>query len=397
MDIDRQHLESDRKRLFQCLLNLLSNAAKFTENGEIALRVLSRIVNGQAMIEFQVRDTGIGLTPEQLDKVFEPFEQADGTLTREREGTGLGLTITRRIVQMMGGDISAVSTLGEGSTFTLSVPAELAQEHDEGLIRSGEPVPVIAASGVASVDADGGGPLAVVIDDDQDALDIYRRVLERSGYRTRMATDGDAGLAVIRALLPDLVVLDIAMPGMDGWDVMAALKAEPELAEIPVVVASVNDQAERGLALGAVDWLIKPVSAEALTETAARLRRNTGFPRVLVFSDQIDVIEPVSDTLDDMGITCLFFESPDHLPDLQTFGPDVLMIDLNSCFGNPDVLDRLKAQSQWSEMRVVLLAAPADTGHELRPSIDPRLPPEDLLREIEKFVTPARKAVVAAA
>lgn len=397
VDIDLQYLETDRKRLFQCLLNLLSNAAKFTENGEVELTVRTRVIDEHPMIEFSVRDTGIGLTPQQLGKVFEPFEQADGTLTREREGTGLGLTITRRLAQMMEGDITATSAPGIGSTFTISIPIDHGEEHDEGLISNVELTASTIALPTEAPILDGPGPLAVVIDDDPDALDIYRRVLGRSGYRTRAASNGGDGLEMIRDARPDLVLLDIAMPEMDGWSVLTALKAEPELADIPVVVVSVTDNAERGMALGAVDWLIKPVSAEALTATAGRLRRGASDPRVLVFSDQIDVIEPVGDTLDDLGITCLFFESPDNLPDLQTFGPDVLMIDLSSPFGTPDVLDRLKAQSQWSDMQVVLLAGPAEADGHAGARIDPGLPPDDLQREIAKLVVRGRRASVAAA
>lgn len=397
VDIDLQYLETDRKRLFQCLLNLLSNASKFTENGEVELTVQTRVIDELPMIEFSVRDTGIGLTPQQLDKVFEPFEQVDGTLTREREGTGLGLTITRRLAQMMEGDITAISAPGVGSTFTISIPVDHGAEHDEGLVPTVEPKASAVALSTETLMLDGTGPLAVVIDDDPDALDIYRRVLGRSGYQTRAASNGSDGLDMIREARPDLVLLDIAMPEMDGWSVLAALKAEPELIDIPVVVVSVTDNAERGLALGAVDWLIKPVSAEALTETAGRLRRGTSNPRVLVFSDQIDVIEPVGDTLDDLGITCLFFESPDHLPDLQTFGPNVLMIDLSSRFGTPEVLDRLKAQSQWTEMQVVLLAGPAEADGVTGPRIDPALPADDLQREIAKLVGHGQGASVAAA
>ena len=383
------HIESDRKRLFQCLLNLLSNAAKFTENGDVELIVNATEINDREAVSFIVRDSGIGMTEAQLAKAFEPFEQADGTLTREREGTGLGLTITRRLAQMMGGDVSVTSQPGVGSTFVLSVPVS---HENEQLEPAAEPM--AGSTRLASarpVTFDGLGPMAVIIDDDSDALNIYRRVLERSGYRTRTALDGQAGLSEIRQSLPDLVLLDIAMPEMDGWQVLKAMKADAVLSGIPVVVISVTDDADRGFALGAVDWLTKPVSAEALTASAARICRGNAESRVLVFSDQIDVIEPVGDTLDDLGISCLFFESPDNLPDLQTFGPDILMIDLSSRFGQLEVLDRLKAQSNWMDMKIVLLASPSlDTGDTHGPRIDPALPPDDLLREMSKFVRPAR-------
>ena len=395
MQVPGLHIESDRKRLFQCLLNLLSNAAKFTENGEIELIVGRTEIKGRDGISFIVRDSGIGMTQEQLGKVFEPFEQVDGTLTKEREGTGLGLTITRRLVQMMGGDITVTSQPGVGSTFELSVPISLEDMRDDGSLPTllGDMEPDEAAGPLDAV-----GPVALIIDDDADALDIYRRVLERSGYRTRIALNGESGLAEIRAVKPDLVLLDIAMPEMDGWQVLGALKSDPDLMDVPVVIISVTDDAARGLALGAVDWLTKPVSAEALTAAASRVCAGRAEPRVLVFSDQVDVIEPVGDTLDDLGISCLFFESPDHLPDLQTFGPDVLMIDLSSRFGRPEVLERLKSQSNWMEMKVVLLASPGeDAGSGQEPRIDPALPPDDLLREMSKFVRPGRASDAAAA
>ncbi|WP_372624400.1 response regulator [Falsiroseomonas sp.] len=262
-DPDLGTMHSDPVKLRQCLFNLLGNAAKFTERGTIALKGTRE----GDMLVFEVRDTGIGMTPEQLDRLFRRFTQADATTTRRFGGTGLGLAITRAFASMLGGEIGVTSEAGVGSSFTLRLPADLRTaraEADEPAARLGE---------AAAAEPDGPAGLVLVIDDDAATRDLVSRFLRREGFAVRCAADGAEGLAMARELRPVAILLDVMMPRMDGWAVLTALKADPELAETPVVMVTVVQ--ERGLAfsLGAEDYLNKPVRWDRLKRVLDRFRR----------------------------------------------------------------------------------------------------------------------------
>jgi CheY-like chemotaxis protein len=281
-------METDVTKLRQNLFNLLSNAAKFTKEGTIWLDVAREAApepGGVDRLTFSVRDSGIGMTPEQIAKLFQPFTQADESTTRKYGGTGLGLTITQRFCRMMGGDVTVSSVPGEGSTFTLVLPVErptvTAEEEGE------EP----ASGDVVDADSDasgGDGPRlrVLVIDDEPTARDLLQRFLRKEGFRVSTAVDGPEGLRLARALRPDAITLDVLMPGMDGWTVLGALKADAELRDIPVVVISMVDNRELGYSLGAADYLTKPVDHEGLRAILTRYGRAGGArPRVLVVED----------------------------------------------------------------------------------------------------------------
>jgi PAS domain S-box-containing protein len=254
---------SDQVKIRQCLFNLLGNAAKFTEDGTIALTARRE----EDMLVLSVADTGIGMTPEQLEKLFQRFTQADASTTRRFGGTGLGLAITKAFATMLGGDISVESEAGAGSTFTLRIPLDLRlarAEPDDPVARLGE---------MAAAEQDGPAGLVLVIDDDAATRDLVSRFLRREGFAVRCAADGAEGLAMARQLRPVAILLDVMMPRMDGWAVLSALKADPELAETPVVMVTVVQ--ERGLAfsLGAEDYLNKPVRWDRLKRVLDRFRR----------------------------------------------------------------------------------------------------------------------------
>ncbi len=256
-------MHSDPVKLRQCLFNLLGNAAKFTEDGSITLTARR---DGDTL-SFEVRDTGIGMTPEQLERLFQRFAQADASTTRRFGGTGLGLAITKAFATMLGGTIEVTSEAGTGSAFTLRLPADLraarAEPEDEAA-RLGE---------AAAAEHDGPGGLVLVIDDDAATRDLVSRFLRREGFAVCCAPDGAEGLAMARRLRPVAILLDVMMPRMDGWAVLAALKADPDLAEVPVVMVTVVQ--ERGLAfsLGAADYLNKPVRWDRLKRVLDRFRR----------------------------------------------------------------------------------------------------------------------------
>lgn len=250
-------VHADPTRVRQCLYNLLSNAGKFTEGGEVRLDVTREERAGADWVVFRVRDTGIGMTPEQLGRIFVPFEQADLTTTRKYGGTGLGLTITRKLARMMGGDVRVESEAGRGTQFTLELPVQ--------------PVAAPAAAPPpAAPPRPAPGNTVVVVDDDPVVLDILTRYLTGEGYKVVTVDRGEDAVRVCREVRPAAVTLDVMMPEVDGWSVLAALKADPELAGIPVIMLTIVEDRNLGHALGAADYLFKPVDPERLLTTVRR-------------------------------------------------------------------------------------------------------------------------------
>jgi CheY-like chemotaxis protein len=246
---DIGELYTDRTKLKQNLLNLLSNATKFTSSGTVTLTIARDTTMGHSPVTFTVQDTGIGMTPEQVAKLFSPFAQADASTTKRFGGTGLGLAITRHFCEILGGSIRVDSIAGVGSTFTMVLPSHL------------PPVALTADQSVrlADAEADVNSPLVMVVDDDASSRELMAIVLRKEGWRVVEAGSGEVALEMARKFKPSAITLDIMMPHMDGWSVLTALKADPELAGIPVVVVTIA--ADRGFAfsLGANDFMTKPI------------------------------------------------------------------------------------------------------------------------------------------
>jgi PAS domain S-box-containing protein len=284
---DLGSMQADQTRLRQVLLNLLGNAAKFTENGTVTLSVertaaVSKGAKVQgskadqfspallrprspAQIIFRVTDTGIGMTPEQVARLFEPFTQADRSTTRKYGGTGLGLAISRRFCQMMGGDITVESEPGHGATFIVRLPAT-AQPASE-IEPAGEAAPAQPDAGIGdAASVPDHRPLVLVIDDDPVVRDLLHNYLAKEGFRVKTALNGKEGLRLARLERPEAITLDVLMPGdgADGWSTLAALKADPALADIPVIMVTIVDDKNKGLVLGAADYLTKPIDRERL-------------------------------------------------------------------------------------------------------------------------------------
>jgi signal transduction histidine kinase/ActR/RegA family two-component response regulator len=248
---------TDQFKLSQCLLNFLSNAAKFTKDGEVWLSASVETDSaGEGWIDMRVRDTGIGMTEAQLDRVFASFEQAEATTAAQFGGTGLGLAITRRLLRLMGGDAWADSRLGVGTTFTMRIPARLA--------------PASAQSAPMSNAADAEGRLALIIDDDDSGREVAARALSRLGFTVHEAAGGEVGLDLARAVKPHIILLDIRLPDMCGWDVLSALRLGDKAVNAPVIVHSVESDRQRAISLGACELLVKPVSRDILAATALR-------------------------------------------------------------------------------------------------------------------------------
>ena len=294
-------MHSDVTKLRQVLLNLLSNASKFTENGTITLSAMRLPGNGTHdsggdWLVFRVADTGIGMSEEQLSRLFQRFSQADASTTRKFGGTGLGLSISKAFGVMLGGDLSVDSAPDQGSTFTVFLPAVLLTESE----RDGSDAASPDGSG-QDRDASPGGAkdCVLVIDDDPAQRDLMTRFLHREGFAARTASDGYAGLQLARTLRPRAILLDVTMPGLDGWSVLSALKADPTVSEIPVIMVTFVD--ERGLAasLGAADYVMKPVRWESFRQVMERFRQAEG--AVLVVDDDPDTRHHVRAVLERDG------------------------------------------------------------------------------------------------
>jgi two-component system, NtrC family, sensor kinase len=265
-------MRADLTKVRQALFNLLSNACKFTERGTVTLAVRQEARAGGGVIVFDVSDTGIGMTEEQLSRLFQEFSQAEVSTSRRYGGTGLGLALSRRLCRLMGGDVTVTSEPERGSTFTIHLPLEVAEAAPE--------VPTAAADGPA------GGSLVLVIDDDPSVREVMRRFLVKEGFRVATATGGDEGLRLAHDRRPDAITLDVMMPGLDGWAVLAALKGDSATAGIPVVMLTMLDDRSLGYALGATDYLTKPIDRERLVAALAPYRRELP---VLIVDDDPDL------------------------------------------------------------------------------------------------------------
>jgi signal transduction histidine kinase/DNA-binding response OmpR family regulator len=306
------NMTADLTKVRQSLFNLLSNASKFTEQGRITLAA-RRSPEGER-IRFSVSDTGIGMSPEQRGKVFDSFTQADASTTRRYGGTGLGLTITRRFCEMMGGSIDVESQEGSGSTFTIELPLR--------------PTELDAVAPATTEREESDDPYVLVIDDDHDAREMVRRMLEREGLRVVTAPNGEQGLRLARERPPTAVTLDVMMPGKDGWSVLSALKADKELASVPVVMATVSSDSATGFSLGAVDFLTKPLDRKRLRELITRLCRGEG-AEILVVDDEEDARRLVRQQL--AGSGCIVHEAAngrEALERIEASQPDVILLDL---------------------------------------------------------------------
>ena len=349
-------MHSDITRIRQVLLNLLSNAAKFTDTGTITLSAERHPgPDGADWLAFTVADTGIGLTAEQLGKLFQRFQQADASTTRQFGGTGLGLALTKAFAALLGGRVEVSSKPGEGSAFTVHLPAMVpapgAEQHA-----------VEAAHQAAIPPHDS----VLVVDDDQSQLDLMSRFLIREGYTVSTAIDGATGLALARRLRPRAILLDVTMPGLDGWSVLSALKADPELASIPVVM--VTFLAERALAssLGAADYVMKPVDWTRLRHVMERFRADEG--DVLVVDDEADTRQRTRQALEKDGWSVA--EAANGKDALQQIGvnkPRLILLDLNMpVMDGFAFLRELRSRAGCESIPVVVLTAMDLTAEDRR-------------------------------
>ena len=350
---DSGALQADALRLRQILLNLLSNACKFTKAGKVTLKVARLDTDGREWVGFAVSDTGIGMNQEQIGRLFQEFSQADASTTREFGGTGLGLAITRRLCQAMGGDIAVDSTIGKGSTFTVRLPV------DAQSVASAAPLAAVSSATLPDDAQDSARATVLVIDDDLTARELMTSYLVQQGFTVVTASTGIEGLKQARELHPIAIMLDIIMPDLDGWTVIAALKGDPTLADIPVIIVSIVDEDRRGVALGAAGYLTKPIERDKLLTVLADFRRAGRPATVLIVEDDNGQRAVARDILSAQGwIVREVANGRLALESLQEALPDVILLDLMMPeMDGFQVVAEMQANPAWRNIPVVVVTA----------------------------------------
>jgi two-component system, NtrC family, sensor kinase len=372
-------LTVDPMRLRQILLNLLSNACKFTKEGEVKLRA-RKLVDGQNWIEFAVADSGIGMTPEQQAKLFEEFTQADSTTARRYGGTGLGLAITRKLARMMGGDVTVTSELGKGSVFTVRLPGNAN----------------IVATGSLEATQRSSDHCILVIDDDATARELISDHLKAEGYSVVTASGGMEGLKRAKELRPAVITLDVMMPDLDGWGVLAALRQDPELADIPVIMVTIVDEQRRGTALGAAGYLTKPIDRERLHRLISRFQAPARPTRVLLVEDDSVQRERMRGWLEGpQWIVREAVNGREALNRLQEDKPDAILLDLMMPeMDGFQVVAALQKETSWRDIPVIVITS-RDLDAEDRKRLNfgvqsvlvkERFKPVDLVERIRQLV-----------
>jgi len=343
-------IHADQTRFRQTLLNLASNANKFTEKGTVTIAAQPQRLDGDDVIRINVTDTGIGMTPEQMGKLFQEFSQASSRTASKYGGTGLGLAISRHFCRMMGGDIAVESEPGKGSTFTIRLPRIVHEV--EMPIRQGR------AELVRPIAKDAEESLILVVDDDATVRELVELHLNRAGFAVVTASGGKEGLRRIQELRPAAVTLDIMMPDLDGWTVLAAMKGDPALASIPVVLMSMVDQKNRGYALGAADYLMKPVERTKLVETLTNICGSAAGLALLVDDDDL-VRRVVRQVLQPLGWQVSEAENGQvAVTSLGAKRPDVIILDLMMPkMDGFEFLDEIRSRPDWQDIPVVVITA----------------------------------------
>ncbi len=346
-------IHTDRAKLRQMLLNLLNNAAKFSENTVITLKVESIKRENRDWMIIHVIDQGIGMSEEQQHKIFEPFTQADDSSTRKYGGTGLGLAITKQFSQMLGGNVRLISELDHGSTFTLELPTHIYFNKIEtkSLSNSAE-IKVLAQNNIV-----------LVIDDEPSMRGLLANYLNKMGYNVEVAATGEEGVEKALELKPQVIILDVVLHGgvLDGWEVLAKLKTDPELAQIPVIMLSIVEDKHKGYSLGAAEFLSKPVNREQLKAVLKKYQHNN-HSTVLVLEDDDTTRDMIAHMLFKAGWKVITAENGVRgLECLQSLGqdlPDLILLDLMMPeMDGFEFASCLHQEPAWCAIPIVVLTA----------------------------------------
>jgi signal transduction histidine kinase/DNA-binding response OmpR family regulator len=348
-DVNVGQITADPSKFKQMLLNLASNAVKFTPEGGTIKVNAARLAD---RVEISVADTGIGIAPADQERIFHEFQQVDSGIGRQQQGTGLGLTLTRRFAKLHGGDVRIESELGKGSVFTIILPLEAHKTEHQPVVEAKDS----RASAPASL------PLVLVIEDDPPAAELLTRSLDRAGFRTEVARTGTEGLMKAHDLRPAAITLDILLPDLDGWEVLTRLKRDEATSEIPVVVVSVVDNPELGVALGALDYFVKPVPAKELVSRLRRFhfkRANGEKLKVLVVDDEEANREWLKRVLEPAGFNVLMATGGrEAIAMTKSRKPDLVMLDLMMPdVTGFDVVEALRAEKSTQATPIMVLTA----------------------------------------
>jgi signal transduction histidine kinase/CheY-like chemotaxis protein len=337
-------LHSDQTKVRQILFNLLSNAAKFTRMGRVTLAATRPTRGDGERLEFEVSDTGIGMTPEQVVGLFKPFSQADASTTRYFGGTGLGLAITQHFCRMLGGDVNVESEYGKGSTFTITLPVVCPKAVPE------VPLPAAEQSANGTV---------LVVDDERAARDVLGSALTQEGYRVVTATGGQDGLRLARHEKPDAIILDVIMPDLDGWTVLRSLKADADLCKIPVILVTVLGDRDMGIALGAAEHLTKPVDPKELLRLLARVQWSARTPDVLIVDDDRATRDVLRRALVKEGwMVREAANGAEGLDQLTKAKPAVMLLDLIMPeMDGFEVMREMRLNPVWRDIHVVIVTS----------------------------------------
>jgi signal transduction histidine kinase/CheY-like chemotaxis protein len=358
-------MHADLSKVRQCLFNLLSNALKFTKDGTVTLDVGRSAEGGQDWFTFRVSDTGIGMTAKQMEGLFQAFTQADSSTSSKYGGTGLGLAISRQFCRMMGGDVTAASEVGKGSTFTVRLPARVTAPTADAVDAPTGMRETAPASKAGAAERN----TVLVVDDDPAARDLLARSLTAEGYHVQTASTGDEGLRLARELRPLAVTLDVLMPGMDGWAVLTALKGDPATADIPVVMLSIIDDHKMGVSLGASEFLTKPVDRDRLGRVLGRFRREGeagGAGSILLVEDDPDTRDMLRRTLGKDGWSLIEAENGRAgIEALRSHRPALILLDLMMPqMDGFEFAAELQKNEQWRSIPVVVLTAKEVTAED---------------------------------
>jgi signal transduction histidine kinase/DNA-binding response OmpR family regulator len=352
-------MRSDFTKVRQSLFNLLSNATKFTHNGEVKLTVEQRVVQAktgeiQKFLHFVVQDTGIGMKPEHCKKLFQAFSQADSSTTRKYGGTGLGLAITQNFINMMGGEVIVESEYGVGSTFTLKLPQsarQVASKNDE----FDESTATVSSILVNSLHT----KTVLVIDDNHHDRKFLHHYLSGEGYNVVMAVNGKQGLQMAKEIVPDMITLDVMMPEMDGWETLVALKNDPFLVNIPVVMSSIIEDRHLAQTLGAVDYLAKPVDKLRLLNVVDKHITRSARGPILVIEDDPDTLETTCDLLVQAGWSIQAAEnSTEAIEIIEKSPPILILLDLMMPgMDGFEVIKKLRYHPQWQLIPIIVITS----------------------------------------
>ena len=337
---------ADITKLRQILLNLLSNSAKFTKEGNITVDV----VDSKSMkkgLDFIIADTGIGMSNQQVEKVFQPFTQADEKTTRKFGGTGLGLTITKMFAEMMGGDIGLTSKEGTGTTFTVTLPKTVTDKKDTSSESTKENI------------IDDSAYKVLVIDDDDNAQDMMRKFLEKQNLEVIQAKSGEDGLKLAAEHMPDAITLDVMMPEMDGWEVLTALQGNEVTKNIPVIMLTMANEPDIGYSLGATDYLTKPVNWSELSNILNKHRIDSDSQSILIVEDDETTREMLKKSLEtnDFKVRSAY-NGKEALEKVKSAKPGLILLDLMMPeMDGFEFAEKLRENKEWLDIPVVVITA----------------------------------------